>query len=95
MRYRYYSTQRPFGPGTYPRQDGTEIITNFFGGKIFCEEIGREARGFIEYIYPISPEEAKDYELTAAGTTGKVLEGTDKNGRAVAFVINEAEGAAG
>ena len=26
---RYYSTQRPFGPGTFPRQGGTETITNF------------------------------------------------------------------
>lgn len=39
---RYYSTQRPVGPGTYPRQGGTETVTNF-NGKIFCEEIGREA----------------------------------------------------
>lgn len=91
MSYRYYSTQRPFGSGTYPRQNGTESITNFFGGKIFCEEIGREAWGFIEYRESISPKEAKDYELTAAGTTGKVLEGEDENGRAVAFVVEEAK----
>ena len=86
---RYYSTQRPLGPGTYPRQDGTESATNFFGGKIFCEEIGREAWGFIEYLQPISPKVAKDYELTAAGTTGKVLEGEDGDGRAVALVVEE------
>lgn len=83
---RYYSTQRPLGPGTYPRQDGTESITNFFGGKIFCEEIGREAWGFIEYEEPIGQKEARDYELTAAGTTGKVFEWTDESGRAGAFV---------
>ncbi len=89
MRYRYYSTQRPFGPGTFPRQDGTEIITNFDGGKIFCEEIGREAWGYIEYREPISTEAARDYELTAGGTTGNVIEGTDESGRAVAFVAEE------
>ena len=38
---RYYSTQRPVGPGTFPRQDGKETITNF-DGKTYCEEIGRE-----------------------------------------------------
>lgn len=82
---RYYSTQRPFGPGTLPvRSEAT--ITNFFGGKIFCEEIGREALGFIEYSEPISPKEERDYELTAGGTTGRVIEGTDENGKAVAFV---------
>lgn len=91
MKHRYYSTQRPIAPGTYPRQDGTESITNFFGGKIFCEEIRREAWGFIEYREPISPKETKDYELTAAGTIGKVLEGEDENGRAVAFVVEETE----
>lgn len=91
MKYRYYSTQRPFGLGTFPRQDGTETITNFFGGKIFCEEIGREAWGFIEYREPISQKEAKDYELTAGGTTGRVIEGTDESGRAVAFVTEETE----
>ena len=85
---RYYSTERPIGPGTFPRQ-GTETITNFFGGKIYCEEIDREAWGFIEYRQPISPKDAKDYELTAAGTDGKVIEGTDENGRTVAFVVEE------
>lgn len=90
MKYRYYSTQRPFGPGTFPvRSEAT--ITNFFGGKIFCEEIGREAWGFIEYREPISQKEAKDYELTAGGTAGRVIEGTDENGRAVSFVIEETE----
>lgn len=84
---RYYSTQRPFGPGTYPRQDGTESITNFFGGKIFCEEIGREAWGFIEYRQPISQKDAKDYELTAAGTTGRVIEETDDKDQTVALVV--------
>lgn len=91
MRYRYYSTQRPFGPGTYPRQDGTECYINFFGGKIFCEEINREAWGFIEYREPITPEAAAEYELTTVGEKdSKVLEGTDSNGRTVAFVVDAA-----
>lgn len=69
---RYYSTQRPAGPGTYPQQGGTETITNF-DGKIYCEEIGREAWGYIEYREPITPEQAAAYELTPGGTKGRVL----------------------
>lgn len=84
---RYYSTQRPVGPGTYPRQGGTETVTNF-NGKIFCEEIGREAWGYIEYREPITPEQAKAYELTPGGTEGRVLEGAySDSGRPVAFVV--------
>lgn len=83
---RYYSTQRPFGPGTYPRQGGTETITNF-DGKIYCEEIGREAWGYIEYREPITSEEAREYELTPGGTEGRVFVGTSSNsGKAVAFL---------
>ena len=82
---RYYSTQRPVGPGTFPRQGGTETVTNFYG-KIYCEEIGREAWGYIEYREAITPEQAKAYELTGGGTDGRVLVGTD-DGREVAFVV--------
>lgn len=86
---RYYSTQRPVGPGTYPRQGGTETVTNF-DGKIYCEEICREAWGYIEYREAITPEQAKAYELTAGGTDGRVLVGADSSGREVAFVVEEA-----
>lgn len=91
MKYRYYSTQRPFGPGTFPKKDGRETITNFYDGKIFCEEIGREAWGFIEYSEPLTEKEIRDYELTAGGTTGRVIEGTNESGKAVAFVLEETE----
>lgn len=93
MKYRYYSTQRPFGPGTFPKKDGRETITNFYGGKIFCEEIGREAWGFIEYSEPLTEKEMRNYELIAGSTTGHVLEGTDESGKAVAFVVEETESA--
>lgn len=83
---RYYSTQRPVGPGTFPRQGGMETVTNF-DSKIYCEEIGREAWGYIEYREAITPEQAKDYELTAGGSDGRVLVGTDSSGREVAFVV--------
>ena len=86
---RYYSTQRPVGPGTFPRQGGTETVTNF-DGKIYCEEIGREAWGYIEYMEAITSEQAKAYELTAGGTDGRVLVGADSSGREVVFVVEEA-----
>ena len=83
--FRYYGTQRPFGPGTFPRQDGTEYVVNF-DGKIFCEEIGREAWGYIAYKKPLSDKEAKSYELTKGGNESVILVGQDGSGRTVAFV---------
>lgn len=85
---RYYSTQRPIGPGTYLQQDGTETITNF-DGKIFCEEIGREAWGYIEYQQPITEQSAAAYELTAAGSAGRVREGTYDDGTPVVYIEEE------
>ena len=82
---RYYSTQRPIGPGAFPRQDGTESIVNF-DGPTYCEEIGREAWGYIDYQQALDPNECSRYELTPGGTEGHVLLGTDKKGRQVAFI---------
>ena len=84
--FRYYSTQRPCGPGTFPRQGGTETVTNF-DGKIYCEEIGCEAWGYIEYREAISPKQVKDYELTAGGFEGCVLVGENEDGKTTAFII--------
>ena len=63
---RYYSTQRPVGPGTYPRQGGTETVKNF-DGPIYCKEIDREAWGYIDYRTPLTEEEAERLELTPEG----------------------------
>lgn len=60
--HRYYSTQRPFGPGTFPQKDGRETVVNF-DGKTYCEEIGKEAWGYIDYPEPLTKEEAESYEL--------------------------------
>ncbi len=60
--HRYYSTQRPFGPGTFPQKDGRETVVNF-DGKTYCEEIGKEAWGYIDYPEPLTKEEADSYEL--------------------------------
>ena len=82
---RYYSTQRPIGPGTFPRQDGTETVINF-DGPTYCEEIGREAWGYIEYQHDLEPSVCSRYELTPGGTEGHVLLGTDNEGKQVAFI---------
>lgn len=82
---RYYSTQRPFGPGTFPKQDGSEAITNF-DGPTSCEEIGgREAWGYIDYKYPLSPTLVQEYELVPASKRIKLLKfiGTDSWSRYV------------
>lgn len=45
---RYYSTQRPVGPGTFPKLPENKVLeVHNFDAKTFCEEIGREAWGYI------------------------------------------------
>ena len=62
---RYYSTQRPITPGSFPKSPFNKVqeIHNY-DSKTYCEEIGREAWGYIEYEWPITPEDAISYELT-------------------------------
>lgn len=46
---RYYSTQRPVGPGTFPKLPENKVLeVHNFDAKTFCEEIGREAWGYID-----------------------------------------------
>lgn len=63
---RYYSTQRPVMPGGFPKKTAVEKIENF-DTKTFCEEIGREAWGYIEYQTELTKEEADAYELALGG----------------------------
>ena len=68
---RYYSTQRPVMPGSFPKPAGnmpSEIES--FDQRTFCEDIGREAWGYIEYPAPLSEKDAKDCELVAANGAG-------------------------
>ena len=62
---RYYSTQRPVTPGSFPSGYAVEEIVNF-DRKTHCDEIGREAWGYIDYEQALSPEQAASYELTPA-----------------------------
>lgn len=89
---RYYSTQRPVMPGGFPKKAAVEKIENF-DTKTFCEEIGREAWGFIEYREPLTKEEADAYELTLAGlkTFWCVTSSVDNRGTAKAAVTSFVE----
>ena len=62
---RYYSTQRPITPGSYPAPAFNQVTAiHNYDSRTYCEEIGREARGYIEYGHPLHPEVAIDFELT-------------------------------
>jgi len=65
---KYYSTQRPVAPGSFPKPEGNAVvgITNF-DSPTECEDIGRTAWGYIEYEQPLTKEEAKRWELIPEG----------------------------
>lgn len=62
---RYYSTQRPIMPGTFPKSQGNKVVEIYnYDNKTYCEELGQEAWGYIDYEHPLALEQASDYELT-------------------------------
>ena len=64
---RYYSTQRPIMPGSYPKPAGNPVVEiRNFDARVFCGEIGREAWGYIEYEQALFPGQAQTYELILA-----------------------------
>jgi len=89
---KYYSTQRPVLPGSFPRKNEAERIENF-DTKIFCEEIGREAWGYIEYSTALTKEEADAYELTLGGmkTYYCVTTSFSDTGKVIAAITNVIE----
>ena len=61
---KYYSTQRPVAPGTFPKPDGNKVIEIVnFDERQYCKEAGRDCWGYIEYEHPLSEKQAVDYEL--------------------------------
>lgn len=62
---RYYSTQRPVTPGTFPQVAGNrvEYIVNY-PRRVWCEDIRREAWGYIDYAEELDEKDAAAYELT-------------------------------
>lgn len=68
--YRYYSTQRPLSLGTFPKPQGNKVLAiENFDERTYCEEIDREAWGYIEYELPVSEVLLKDFEMVKAGVT--------------------------
>ena len=59
---RYYSIHRPIAPGTFPKTVKVNEIHNF-DYRMFCDEIGREAWGWIDYADELDEKDAKAYEL--------------------------------
>ena len=60
---RYYLTQRPPSPGAFP---GRPTDLEAFDTKIYIEEIGRPAWGWVEYQEPLTDKQVDEYELTRA-----------------------------
>ena len=89
---RYYSTQRPIFPGSFPRKAEVQRIENF-DRKKFCEEIGREAWGMIEYKRELQRAEADAYELVPAGMKLYycVTSSVNNRGRVVAAITDVIE----
>ena len=59
---RYYSTQRPIGPGCIPSSPKPVGIENF-DDRRFVESIGRKAWGYVEYEETLYEKTAAEYEL--------------------------------
>lgn len=54
MKYKYYSTQRPVMPGTYPKpKDNPAMLIHNFEKREYVPEIGRLAWGYVEYDKPL------------------------------------------
>lgn len=59
--YRYFSTQRPVAPGTYPKKSGCEISN--YPQKFYIDGTGFSAWGHIDYDEPLTDAEVAQYEL--------------------------------
>lgn len=89
---RYYSTQRPLGPGCFPKPEGNTVeqVANF-PAKTYVEEIHGQAWGFVDYAKPLTYYDVLNYELTAVLTSARRLKyiGRDSWGR---FVYEDENG---
>lgn len=88
---RYFSTNRPVGPGTYPKS-GVSDIHNF-DDRQFCSEIGRMAWGYIDYDRCLPEEEVQSYELVPEGRKiwHCVVSSYYDDGRVVANIVSSEE----
>lgn len=68
-KYRYYSTQRPISPGTYPNGENKPVSIENFNERQVVENGQLQAWGYLEYDKPLSQKELKDYELKAVSAS--------------------------
>lgn len=61
MKYRYYSTERPVAPGTFPKKPEFEISN--YPQKLYVDGTGFSAWGHIDYNEPLTDVEVQEYEL--------------------------------
>ncbi len=65
--HRYYSAQRPVGPGTFPDiADNKPVNIVNFEEREFQPNIDRAAWGYLEFEHPLTEKQAEDYELVKA-----------------------------
>lgn len=68
-KYRYYSTQRPISPGTYPNGENKPVSIENFDECQAVENGQLQAWGYLEYNEPLSQKEMNDYELKAVSAS--------------------------
>jgi hypothetical protein len=55
-------------PGTFPKPQGNRVLSiENFDERTFCEEIGREAWGYVDYFAPLHEETVRSYEMVKGG----------------------------
>lgn len=68
-KYRYYSTQRPISPGSYPNGENKPVSIENFDERQPVENGQLQAWGYLEYVEPLSQKEMKEYELKAVSAS--------------------------
>ena len=65
--YVYYLLARPAMPGTIPKPKDNSVQTIMnFNKKKYCEDIGREAWGYVGYENALADKDVADFELHPA-----------------------------
>lgn len=62
--HKYYSILRPVMPGSYPNHDVVQVVN--FDDRMYCEDIGEKAWGYILFQVPLAEKEVDAYELVSA-----------------------------
>ena len=89
--YRYYSTQRPVAPGTFPKEKGNPVDIKNYDERIDIPAEGLKAWGYVEYEKPLTEKQASDYELKPAvkvETREKSAENSSHDRRSVLADLN-------